>query len=282
MDALLLTASLLLAADPPADGFYRQSTNDGAPVVQSADGRTFKLGERREFQILGSPLRSENNENSRFWLTLRVPYDETIGTMHSVLVVDGQACPQSGSGSSGKEISSLHFPIAGAENAERAAVLLNTPLLRRRHPGHHLLVTFTPNKKAYQVGESVKATLRIKNVGDTPFTFQKGGHYRGAARDNQYTFAAYLNGAQVEDVGRNGNTGGISVSPTIQPGETFEDTVALNKWFAFDEPGGYAIHGAYLMSFYDPDEASHRTVWEDYASAAFTVRVEDAQDAPAK
>ncbi|NNJ27632.1 hypothetical protein [Alienimonas chondri] len=277
MNALLIAASLLLGADPPADGFYRLSSDADAPAAKIVDGRALPLGKQREFAVQSVQLISQNNENDRFWLSVTVPFDADLEPNAVVLIVDGQAFPQTGSGSNQQETSSLHFFIPGEKRAERVATFLNTPVLRCKHPGHRLLVTYTPAEESFAVGaKEIPVTLRIENVGDAPFAFQQGGRNR-AARDNQYTFAAYRYGTPVADVGTTQHHGGMSVLRTIQPGEAFEDVIDLRKWFAFDEPGHYDIHGAYYLSFHDPDDEGYFVQWEDHASAEFTVRVEAAE-----
>jgi len=71
----------------------------------------------------------------------------------------------------------------------------------------------------------------------------------------------------------------------LSPGEVFEDKISLSKWFAFDKPGMYVIHGSYYLDFHDPDAESllwWRTIWEDYASAEFTVRIKETNEASNK
>ncbi len=281
MHALLLATSLLLGADAPADGFYLRSTADDAPTVTdptvtgrtvtAPDGRTFALGERRELEIKTSWINAQDDAEADFSLSVTIPFDADLRPNSYLLILNGRAFPQGGSGATRRETSNLSFSLPGEEHAERAAALFNTPIYRRRHPGHKLLVTFTPAQKTFRLGSEVKATFHIKNVGDAPFAFWQGGHYRGAGRDNQYTFAAYRYGAQVADVGTTNHMGGMMQLRTVESGEVFEDEIDLRKWFAFDEPGHYAVHGAYSMMIEDSSDEPYLTRWKDHASADFLV-----------
>lgn len=256
----------------PDDGIYLQAHAEPSPSIVSQDGQRLFLQAKQTLEIRDRQFVSQNNGNTRFHLALSIPYDERVGPSTYVLVVAGTAYRQAGSGASAEETSSLSFYISGQENAQQVAEFMETPVVYRRHPGHSLLVTFIPTKQEFSVGEEVSATLRIVNVGTNRVSFMKGGRNR-AARDNQYIFSAQLAGEQVTDVGTSLHFGGLAVRRMLNPGETFEDEIALSKWFDFAKPGTYEIHGSYYLAFNDPDAESWRTIWEDYVSADFLLRV---------
>jgi hypothetical protein len=195
----------------------------------------------------------------------------------NILAVGGRIYARNGWGSNASS-SELQFPFSSDDNAKALAHYFGVPITYRKHPGYNLLVTFTPSRPAFAVGEPVEVTMRIQNVGSNAFAFQVGGRNR-AARDCQYTFVARLADKQVEDIGSSINFGGLSVDRVLKPAEVFTNTVVLNKWFAFDKPGDYRILGSYYMAFKHIDEtnAPGRTwwepVWEDYATADFTVKI---------
>lgn len=236
------------------------------------DGQKLLLGARQDLKIQKSELSSQNNPNTRFNLSVTVPYDENIGPSSYILVVARTAYRQTGSGASHKELSSLSFHISGEENAKRVSEYVKTPLVYRRHPRHNLRVTFIPTKQEFSVGDDVTATLQIANVGTNTIAFMKGGRNR-AARDNQYVFSARYGGKQLADIGTSYHFGGLAARQVLQPGKVFEDRISLSKWFAFDKAGMYEIHGSYYLAFTDPDEDLARTIWEDYVSADFMVRI---------
>lgn len=271
---LLLVSACALGADQPDDGIYLRLQDDFSPWIMSQDGQKLLLGARQNLKVQKSELSSQNNANTRFHLYVTVPYDENIEPSSYILIVYGTAYRQSGSGSSQNETSSLSFYISEEENAKQVSDYMKIPLGYRRHPRHNLLVSFTPTKQEFSVGDEVTATLRINNVGTNSVSFMKGGRSR-AARDNQYVFSARHNGKQVNDVGTSYHFGGLASQRVLKPGEVFEDKISLSKWFAFDKAGMYEIHGSYYLEFNDPDADSWKTIWEDYISADFTVTIED-------
>ena len=274
---MILVCACVLAADEPDDGIYLRAQGEPAPWIKSHDGHKLFLGAKQALTIKQSWLSSQNNENSRFYLSATIPYDENIGPSTYILIVAGNAYRQTGSGASQKKTSSLNFHISGEENAKQVSRYVKTPVVCRRHPQHNLSVSFTPTDKVFGVGDEVTATLRITNVGTNSVSFMKGGRNR-AARDNQYVFSARHRGKQIEDIGTSHHFGGIAVRRVLKPGEVFEDKISLSKWFAFDKTGMYEIHGSYYLDFNDPDVESYKTIWEDYVSADFTVRIKDEKE----
>ena len=278
---LIFVSTCALGAPQPDDGIYLRLQDDSATSIMSQDGQKFFLGPRQNLHIRKSDLSSQNNANTRFHLSVSVPYDKTIGSSSYVLVVAGAAHRQAGSGSSGEEISSLGFHVSGEENAKRVSEYMKTPVVYRRHPRHNLSVSFIPTKQEFSVGDEVTVTLQIANVGTTTIAFMKGGRNR-AARDNQYVFMARYGGRQVKDIGTSYHFGGKAVRQVLKPGDIFEDIISLSKWFAFDKAGLYEIHGSYYLEFSDPNDDSWRTIWEDYVSADFFVRIKTSDEASNK
>jgi hypothetical protein len=271
----LLPNNPILSKDQPEDGFYLLALdNNVSQEYQSQDGTKFSLGEKQTLNIQGCEITSSNNENTQFYLSVGMPYDDKVHSSWNVLFVEGTSYRQSISFSSKNETMSKGFKISGEENAKQVSKYLNTPIQYRKHPQHNLLVTFTPTKEEFIIGDEVTATLRIKNVGDKAFKFQKGGRNR-ALRDNQYIFTAYFGGSQVSDIGTNNHLGGLAVTCIIKPEEVFEDKISLSKWFSFNEAGTYDIHGSYYLDFQDAVINHYRTIWQDYASADFTVKIKE-------
>jgi hypothetical protein len=194
-------------------------------------------------------------------------YVETSGY---VLVVASRGYLQAGSGRS-PDVYTLDFGFSGADDALAVSRYLNAQIVYHRHPGQQLLVSFTPAKPSFRIGDDVSVTFRIKNVGVNTVAFSKGGAYRGASRDNQYSFSARLWSRQVQDIGSSNHLGGLVGTIVLKSGEVFEDHVDLKKWFAFDQPGAYEVLGSYSMSYFDPEGEAFRTIWSDYVTSAFEV-----------
>jgi hypothetical protein len=206
-----------------------------------------------------------------------MPYDPTLKS-GAVLVCGGLGFKNDGSGSSGKETSSVHFKINGSAHAKVLARFLNCEPQFRRHPKHQFRVTFQLNggEKKFRIGTEATAKLLIENVGENTVAFMSGGRNR-ASRDNQYVFAGELNGKPLVDIGHYGHYGGLAFPVRLEPGETFESKVDLKKWFSLDEPGHYTIYGSYYVRFIEPADKPGEwlfdTIWEDYVTDSFYFRL---------
>jgi len=282
MKKLILIAVLCISPFPvraaqAENGIYERSQDTSAASIKTQDGQQVRLGERRTLQILKTEMFSQNNENTRFYLSVTIPYDPSLGPSSYILFVDGTAYRQGGSGSSQNETSSLSFYVAGDDRAQQVAKYFGISVRYRRHPGHQFQVSFIPAKQEFDTGEEVIVTLRITNVGANAVSFMQGGRNR-AERGNQYVFSARYSGKQVEDVGSSYHFGGLASRRVLKPGDEFEDKVSVQKWFSFKDVGIYEIHGSYYLDFQDPEDSSYslwRTIWEDYASADFTVTIKE-------
>jgi len=153
------------------------------------------------------------------------------------------------------------------ENSEKIKIV-------NRHPAHQMEVSYIPLKKVFMLGDPIKITLHIKNVGNNNFQFIKGGQQRGH-RDNQFSFVAEVIGKNrmLPDIGNPTHNGGFETLVNLQPKEEFKVSVNLNRWFKFDEAGIYFLRGSYYMDLVDPDIKSYSSIWVDFATAEFTVDI---------
>jgi len=277
LTAIILVLAVSASADVPENGIYHCAQAENGKMIIAVGGKEVYFGDDGRLDIMDAMISAQDNANTNFYLALDIPYDTTIECAAYVLVVDGTAYLQGGYGSSENISSSINFHVPGQERAEQVAEYFAIPLLLRRHPGHQFLVSFVPDKESFTVGEDVMVTLQITNIGSDTIAFMKGGRNR-AARDNQYIFSAERNYEQVEDIGSSMHMGGMAFSKKLVPGEMFEDSISLKKWFAFAEPGMYAVHGSYYLAFQDPEDDTWRTLWEDHVAADFYVRVDEIQN----
>ena len=268
---LLLACSCAFGSNQFDDGVYLRAAGAPAPEIICQDDQKVFLGARQALNILKIEFLPLNNANTLFQLTLTVPFDESIKGDSFILLVAGTAYRQHILGT-GKEMLRLGFTISGGDEAKAISEFFKEPLPLRSHPGYNLLTTFTPTKPEFDLGEEVTAILRIRNVGTNTVAFMKGGRNR-APRDNQYVFSARYKEKQVEDIGTSAHFGGLASKRVIKPGDMFEDTISLSKWFAFDRPGWYEIHGSYYLDIKDPELSSWTSIWEDYATADFSVKI---------
>jgi hypothetical protein len=294
--AALLVA--LFATSYPAngagieDGFYSTSDDPSTQLVTNQNGRSLHLGQKHSPQILGATIFSHDNANTHFLLRVTIPNEKNESGLIdipgwinesnkaesiTILAVKGIIYARNGWGSNASS-SELQFPFSGDNNAKDIANYFGVPITYRKNPDYNLLVIFTPSKPAFEVGEQVEATMRIQNIGSNAFAFHDGGG-NPAGREGQYTFVARLGGKQVPDIGSNVWVWGLDPEWVVKPGKDFTNTVVLNKWFAFDKTGDYRILGSYHMAFERMNENNTplqpwwEPVWEDYATAEFTVKI---------
>jgi hypothetical protein len=278
---LSLFAALLAASSPAqiSNGFYARANEPQAQTLATRSGETVLLGSNLKPGVLKAELTSRDNSNALFNLRLTIRTDECDPATCPLLVVDGMAYKTASDGSGSDGTGELAYIVSGSNYATQVAGYFNIPMKCRQNPGCNLSVSFTPARDACAIGEEVLAIMRIENTSSNAFAFRVGGRQR-AARDNQYNFSAELGGQPVKDIGSGVHFGGLSYVRALKPGEVFTNTVALNKWFAFDKPGTYNVLGSYYLAFYrlndkgEPDSSlSWWPVWEDYATAPFTVKI---------
>jgi hypothetical protein len=255
------------------DGFYVRSTDDSAPFALSQDGKRVTLGPAQAVAIQKSSIYSEDNANSTFWVSLGIPYEVYRRAESYVLVVANHAYPWAGGGG-GNGSYEINFRVSGANDAQDVSRFLSTPIEYRKHPGHQLLVSFTPVLPSYRIGDEVRATFRVENIGTNTISFIQGGHSRGSPRDNQYRFSAQFLGKQVPDIGSNHHFGGLATCRVLEAGDVFENEINLTRWFPFDKEGLYEVFGSYDLTFCDPSNGTNRPIWTDYVSGTFFITID--------
>ena len=273
--ALLVAASALRGAQIE-DGFYTALTNpnQSAPVVATRSGQPLALGEKLQPHITKTQIVSRDNANNQFYAIFTVTNHRSGMDPILLFVEDGKVHPLEGEQDMADQ-SVLYFPFTGGDAAKAMAQRFGARVFYRKHPGYNIAVSFTPARTQFVVGEEVPVALRIENVGSSPFTFMNF-RSRGPA-DLNYSFTAKLDGKPIEDRSPNFSWGGVSGKEELKPGEVFTDTVNLNKWFVFEEPGEYRLFGSYAMAFTERNENSpwpwDSAIWQDYASGSFTITI---------
>ena len=272
----------LWSDDRPTDGIYYAA--QGADAARKLAGTAVDtdrgkavLGALIPQAVASAKLVSRDNFNRGYELLVTTAFDAKKGDLSKVLVLGRHAYLSYGGGSSGNETSHLSFRVPGGEAVTEVERHFQIKATHRRHPGHALRVAFVPVKEPMEAGGPMEVELRIENVGDKPIVFVRGGMNRGS-RDNQFSFVAHGRRA-VPDVGDPHHMGGIMTTVRLAAGGRHTQRVDLARWFAF-EPGGYTLIGSYAMQFLDTAvEDWGPTVWEDFATAAFHIRVEAAKAA---
>ena len=283
----LLCAGILLAGSRALraeDGLYFTSPTNTGRSATNDKGETLWVGKKADVEILKANVYSQDNANSSFTVSLTTT-DYKMDPRELALCAGHLAYVPNGWGSSGGHTNSMDFVVYGESEAKAVAKSLSVDCGLRAPPGYKYLAQFVPAKTEFQTNEAVPVKFELKNLDDRIFAFQRGGQQRGA-RDNQYGFRAMLIGSPgakspvqpVTDVGNPVNFGGKWGLVMIEPGKTFESEIDLKKWFAFDQPGTYPIHGFYALALYRPEKdneamMSWNVLWGDYASADFQVTI---------
>jgi len=266
---------------PPSaesDGLYFVSKDESAPSVTTEEGSTIRLGKKAEIQILSAHVYSQDNANSDFGIRLETShYSIDPQTEPVALRVGDQGYIPNGWG--GNNV--MFFKIHGQDTAKSIAKALSVECALRFPPGYKIFPQFIPAQSSFPTNGPVAVKFVLKNLDDRTLTFQRGGQQRGS-RDNQYGFRAMLIGnpggppiQPVTDTGNPVNWGGLCGLVKLEPGKVFDDQIDLKRWFSFDKPGTYQIHGFYQMAFYQEGKefAPWNMIWTGYASADFTVTV---------
>ncbi len=259
-----------------ADGVYTIRADGKGQGVRLNDGREVMIGDKLKGKAGYTTVTSLANDNSRFELkwTYSGPIDAAPTAAGTALVIDGVGTVASG-GFSGRpgDPMGLLFLIPGEELAKKTAARFKTGLQLRKHPGHRLEVRWTADKESYQVGEPVVLKVTIRNSGDAVVSFNVGNKQR-SPRDGRFRFLAYGNGGEgkaVPDTGDPQNFGGKGYYKTLLPGDVFEKTVELDKWFKFTEPGIYRITGIYEIDLLK--EGDFFTIWDELLAGDCLIRV---------
>ncbi len=258
------------------DGIYFLN-QPGQGQKVAAGGTEVWLGKLASDQLGEISLYSLNNQNTQYLLRLDrcgpLQTDQQLVSL-TAIVIDGVCAVVSGhSGGPGQETGevTLTAQLQGEAVAEQIAKHLDIGVQKRRHPGHCLLVTWTPVRESFGPDDAVELELEIRNVGDVPIVFLDGGQQRGA-RNNQFNFTCFHQLKPVPDVGNPIHFGGLAAIVDLQPGQSFQKRVDLRDWYSFNEVGVYDLIGSFYLGIHESQRA-HRLVWEDYATGPGQVTI---------
>lgn len=154
-----------------------------------------------------------------------------------------------------------------------AAAFFDAAPALRQHPQHKIRVWFESAKSDFEIGEEVIVTMKIENLGEKPLGFyQDVKSY--SFRDCQYKFTALSAGVNKNNVPCADQGDWMSSRKIIKPGEIYENTENLCRWFKFDKPGIYSLNGSYKLEIYSIESLPIPvTIWDDRASADFMVKI---------
>jgi hypothetical protein len=228
------------------------------------------LGDPVTLDIPKAELKSLDNFNSAFWLTIMTP-DAEKEEPPFVLVVENQRYRNSGQGVAG-DGKFYDFNGINEKQARQIAKYLRIKPQVRSHPGYRLAVQFRTEKKNYALGEPVRVTMTVKNVGTNVLSFMARGIVR---RNDQFSFLATHNGRPLPARDRPTHAEWTQHRIQLKPQEEFEKEVELSDWFELDKDGQYTLLGAYYLEVVPNGGtlATCRTIWEDYATGRFKFRI---------
>ncbi|MDQ3814727.1 MAG: hypothetical protein M3347_12350, partial [Armatimonadota bacterium] len=127
----------------------------------------------------------------------------------------------------------------GKAASGKLSVYIATPAFHKSH----VVGNFTLPKHEYFIGEPIYVTFTVTNQGTTPIRFPIGGDYAG--RHERFSFVARNDmGNRVPDPVVNPLPGlGPGGYRELKSGETYTETLLVNQWCAFHEPGRYTVTG---------------------------------------
>jgi hypothetical protein len=252
----LLLAVLAAGGAAAEDGVYETAADGG-------------LGKRVALTVTRGHILSQSNANDRWSAFVCFPQAGFLEGDRYTVVLAGKARRINGWGKSGDREYDFGLLLDAAE-VEPARALFGLPVLPRHHPGYRIDGAFSTAKAVYEPGEKISVTLVIRNVGDQPFFFQRGGRQRGP-RDDQFVFAGEGPDGSLE-IKQAFDFGGMSVIQPIPAHGELSLDVDLGGWIDARKPGTYQLTASYLLPVHE-DDASAFAVWEDWLTRPFSFEV---------
>jgi hypothetical protein len=246
--------------------FILPKGSTAAGMTLDVAGRKYQVRKPSDASIDSCRIISQNNLNSKFWISLK-PKPQLMKQKYFhglILKGDGFTLVSSGHGAQDDVLDSISL-YADASTAKKVAGAFGVSLQKRKHPGYQLQTRFVFDPKVVGPKGKPIVTLEITNVGQNTVIFQDGGMNRGM-RNNQFSFAGFRNNKPMADQGSPVHFGGISVYVTLTKGETFRKKIDLSKWFDLSKAGYYDITGTFYLEFHGSTK-EYRVLWTDYVAA---------------
>ena len=122
-------------------------------------------------------------------------------------------------------------------------------------------IELVADRTEFFLGENILLYYRITNTGDTAFSIEVGGDYRGGARAYRFKIMAVdAKDQPVEDPAPTQyDMGGISPNAHLEPGEVWHENVPVLRYRKLDQPGEYEIEAYHDLGFGDRQEDDPRT-----------------------
>ncbi|MFT5109599.1 MAG: hypothetical protein ACI8XO_001748 [Verrucomicrobiales bacterium] len=111
------------------------------------------------------------------------------------------------------------------------------------------------------LGENILLYYRITNTGETSFSIDVGGDYRGGTRANRFKITAVdADNRSVEDPSpKQFHMGGLSPIANLEPGEVWYENVPVLRYTKLEKPGEYKLEVYHDLGFGDRGDNDPRT-----------------------
>jgi hypothetical protein len=253
------------------------NADTGTIVTRSDDGDQIKLQKLLASGFGTVSVVATSNDNDRFRLTLKGagPFRTDIKSVHQAAYIDGVCVIGTGQDLNDQRRSTLVGDFTSIDNAQKIAKALSIDPQLRQHPGHRVIVKWTPTRNSFKASEPIELTLTVDNVGDIDVTFVAGGSQRGP-RDNQFSFIAHSgsgHGKAVPDTGDPMNFGGPGTFVKLRPGESFTKKVDVTKWFRFSSRDRYKLTCLYHIVLTDGED--NGPIWDEFLTGQCFVRINE-------
>ncbi len=141
----------------------------------------------------------------------------------------------------------------------------------------------------FRVGDNIQMIFRLENTGEEPFSYNYGGDYRGTGFPLRCKVVVKNSrGKTMPDLAQNAvHMGGMSATPKLKPGETFDQALPLFGYVAIDEPDVYTITVTHDFGWTETDQQKFPVATASIAIMAPTLeeakaRVDELLSVPAE
>ena len=126
----------------------------------------------------------------------------------------------------------------------------------------------------FRVGDNIQMIFRLENTGEEPFSYNYGGDYRGTGFPLRCKVVVKNSrGKTMPDLAQNAvHMGGMSATPKLKPGETFDQALPLFGYVAIDEPDVYTITVTHDFGWTETDQQKFPVATASIAIMAPTLR----------
>lgn len=191
-------------------------------------------------------LFSVDNDNQRYRLLLELPLPPNGW---ACLSIGGRLIPASTVGQDPLS-TTASFDLSPAE-AKILSRRYDIPRRDRARLDEGLQVRFEAISP-WRVGGAMPVVLTLINQGTDPVSVTLGGRYRGAGRDNRFSFTVTADGGPLPDIGNGLDLGGLSTWSVLAPGESLKIREDVSRWAVPSSPGMLEVDCVFALELSVP------------------------------